>query len=95
MKPEREIAAKMVAELIAVGYLVSDHARPAAEVLLGVLNSHMGRRGLKDDEIKSVVNVIRDNVRPICESEQLRGRIAAAMTDQLGKMNLRYDAPGA
>ena len=50
-------------------------------------------RGLKDHEIAQLVNAIRDNVVPICASQQLRARIESALTSKLGEMGLRLDGP--
>ena len=50
-------------------------------------------RGLKDHEIAQLVNAIRDNVVPICASQQLRARIESALTSKLGETGVTPGRP--
>lgn len=52
----------------------------------------MADRGLKDHEIASLVNAIRDAVAPICPAQSLRVLVREAVTKHLESIGRRIDA---
>ena len=74
--PEHKLADEIIEGLESDGLLDSGKRTYARDIVRQHLEQEK-RRGLKDHEIAQLVNAIRDELSPICTSQQLRGRIAA------------------
>ena len=88
--PEHKLADEIIEGLESDGLLDSGKRAYARDIVRQHLEQEK-RRGLKDHEIARLVNAIRDELSPICTSQQLRGRIAAALTWTLLEMGLCLD----